>query len=219
MSPRLTAGALLLSLATSWDWTAAALAEGSPTTPTAPASPTAPTPAPVEGPEPAPAPLEEPEPEPAPLRVEKTAAERAAEAAERAEREQQVQARAAALRAYSGVAWTGVALTLGLLVTGVTFGVLAQDRSDSLSRLSTQNIDGFPPVYSASYHADWLRLQDEGPLFSRVALGTLISAGVLAAGSGVLFWARERRFGKDLTAAAPLNLRLTGPGLALAGRF
>lgn len=171
-------------------------------------------------PEPPPAPLEDPEPDPAPLRVEKTAAELAAEAAERAEKERQVQARAAALRAYSGVAWTGVALTLGLLVTGVTFGVLAQNRSDSLSRLSTQNIDGFPPVYDASYHADWLRLQDEGPQFNRVIIGTLISAGVLAAGTGVLFWARERRFGKDLSAAAPqLNLRVGGPGLALAGRF
>lgn len=216
MSARRTAEALLFSLALSWAGPSSAWADGSvpsPATPTAPASP-------ADEPEPPPAPLEEPEPDPAPLRVEKSAAELAAEAAERAEREKQVQARAAALRAYSGVGWTGVALTLGLVVTGLSFGVLAQNRSDALSRLSTQTVDGFPPIYDGSQHADWLRLQDEGPLFSRIAIGTLISAGALAVGTGVLFWARERRFGKDLTAAVPaLKLQVAGPGLALLGRF
>ncbi len=201
---------LALSLALSWAGPTSARADGVPAAAAQAADP----------PEPPPAPLEEPEPDPAPLVVEKTAAERAAEAAALAERERQVQARAAALRAYSGLGWTGAALTLGLVITGVSFGVLSQNRSDALSRLSTQSSDGFPPVYDASQHAEWLRLQDEGPLFSRVAIGTLISAGVLAVGTGVLFWARERRFGKDLTAAAPTwQLRSSGSGLALLGRF
>lgn len=216
MSARRTAELLLVSLALSLAGPSSAWADGSGTAPAAPASPASPT----DDPEPPPAPLEEPEPDPAPLRVEKSAAELAAEAAERAEKERQVQARAAALRAYSGVGWTGAALTLSLIVTGLSFGVLAQNRSDALSRMSTQTVDGFPPVYDSNQHADWLRLQDEGPLFSRITIGTLISAGALAIGTGVLFWARERRFGKDLTAAAPaLKLQVAGPGLAVLGRF
>jgi hypothetical protein len=203
---------LALSLALSWAGPTPARADGVPAA-------AAPAPA-AEPPEPPPAPLEEPEPDPAPLFVEKTAAERAAEAAALAERERQAQARATALRAYTGLGWTGAALTLSLVVTGVSFGVLAQSRSDALSRLSTQSSDGFPPIYDPSQHAEWLRLQDEGPQFSRGAIGTLISAGVLAVGTGVLFWARERRFGKDLTAAAPTwQLRPSGSGLALLGRF
>lgn len=228
MPTRRTTGVLLVSLALGWAvptpvWAGTALPVGTTQAADAAPAPAPPSPAPgpaPEEPEPPPAPLEEPEPDPAPLRVEKTAAELAAEAAERSERERQAQAQAAALRTYSGVGWTGVVLSLALVTTGITFGVLAQNRSDALSRMSTQNIDGFPPVYDASQHAEWLRLQDEGPLFSRAAIGTLLTAGVLAVGTGVLFWARERRFGKELTAQAPtLRLGLTGPGLALGGRF
>ena len=170
--------------------------------------------------EPPPAPLEEPEPEPAPLIVEKTEAERAAEARAQQAAEEEVRRRASSLRGFSAAAWTGVVLTVGLAVTGTTLGILAQQRSDAQSRLTTQIVDGLPPIYDAAQDREWNRLQDEGTRFNAATIGCLVSAGVLAAGTGLLFWGRERRFGKDLALSVPaLRFDSKNVALTVGGRF
>lgn len=177
-------------------------------------------PTPTDDVEPPPAPLEEPEPDPAPLQIEKTAAERAAEAEAERAAAAEVDRRARLLRTYTGLGYTGVAITVALAVAGTTLGVLAQQRSDAQSRLTTQIIDGMPPVYDAAQDSEWARLHDEGMRFNRATIGCLVSAGVMGVATGLLFWGRERRFGKDLALSIP-SLRADSRGVALSieGRF
>lgn len=222
MTRRLTAAGVVAALTLAWTGPVCAQAAAG----SAPASSVvdgeaAPgTSAPPPEIEPPPAPLEEPEPEPAPLIVEKTEAERAAEARAQQAAQEDARRRAISLRGFSAAAWTGVALTVGLAVTGTALGILAQQRSDAQSRLTTQIVDGLPPIYDAAQDREWNRLQDEGARFNAATIGCLVSAGVLAAGSGLLFWGRERRFGKDLALSVP-SLRFDSKNVALTigGRF
>lgn len=170
--------------------------------------------------EPPPAPLEEPEPEPAPLVVTKTATERAAEVRAQQAAEEAARRRASSLGEFTAAAWTGVVITVGLAVTGTTLGILAQQRSDAQSRLTTQIVDGLPPIYDAQQDLEWSRLQREGTRFNAASIGCLVSAGVLAVGTGLLFWGRERRFGKDLALSVPaLRFDSKNVALTIGGRF
>lgn len=187
--------------------------------PVAPVAPAAPV-APVADVEPPPAPLEEPEPEPAPLHIEPSASERAAEVAAQRAAADEAARRARLLRAYTAVGWVGVATTLTSILAGTTLGILAQQRSDAQSRLTTQLVDGLPPIYDAAQDAEWIRLHDEGRRFNGAAIGLLVFAGVEAIGTGVLFWERERLFGKDLALSLPtLRVGSREVALTIGGRF
>ena len=196
-----------------------------PSKPAAPAVPTdapEPPPAPLDEPEPPPAPLEEPEPAPAPLRKDQDASDAlTAEEAAALQAHQTAEARKArVLRTTAGFAWTGVALTLGLAVAGTSLGILAQQRSDAQSRLTTQIADGLPPIYDAAQHSEWMRLQDEGTTYNAAAIGCLLTAGVLAVGTGLLFWGYERQSKRDLARIFPMLRADTRSVLVgLGGRF
>ncbi len=203
-------------------------AQEAPVAPSQPAVPVVPTdapeppPAPLDEPEPPPAPLEEPEPAPAPLRDSKDATEAlTAEEAAALQAHKTAEARKARLlRTTAGFAWTGVALTLGLAVAGTSLGILAQKRSDAQSRLTTQIADGLPPIYDVAQHSEWMRLQDEGTTYNAATIGCLISAGVLAVGTGLLFWGYERRSKRDLALTFPtLRADTRSVLLGLGGRF
>ena len=220
MTRRLTAAWVVAALTLAWTGPICAqTATGSPPPASSTGGEASPgTPAPEI--EPPPAPLEEPEPDPAPLFVEKTAAERAAEARAQQAAEDEAKRRTSSLRGFSAAAWTGVAITVGLAISGTTLGILAQQRSDAQSRLTTQIVDGLPPIYDGAQDREWNRLQDEGTRFNAATIGCLVTAGVLAVGTGLLFWGRERRFGKDLALSVPaLRIDSKSVAVTLGGRF
>lgn len=129
------------------------------------------------------------------------------------------QALARRQRIFSGLGFASAALTAGLLVTGPTLGVLAQNRSDELSRLTVQSENGIAPMYDADQRSTYERLQQEGLLFRSATIGFFVAGGVAAIGTGLLFYGQSR------TESAQKKLSLfsvvTGntTGLALLGRF
>ena len=167
---------------------------------------------------------EEPEPPPAPLLVDPVpaAAPTDLSARPRTEVTGDAKPRAAAPpspRAYTAAAWSGVALTLALVVTGTTLGVLSQSRSDELSRHTGQTVDGLPPVYDAAQADRYVQLQSDGASFNRGTIVCLLLAGVSAIGTGVLFWDRQRLFGKDLVLAPAVSPTDRLATVSLTGRF
>jgi hypothetical protein len=177
-----------------------------------PASAAAPS-DPAEPPEPPPAPLQvEPEePPPAPLLPAPVVPAPAAPLAP--------VAAAPSPRPYTIAAWSGVALTLALVTAGTTLGILAQHRSDDLSRHTGQTVDGLPPIFDAAQQDEYTRLQTEGISFNRGTTVCLLLAGVSAVATGVLFWDRQRLFGKELVLAPALSPTNGSASLTLVGKF
>lgn len=143
----------------------------------------------IDSAEPAPAPLvdekslqQEEEPPPAPLLPDPAEIELAAQKRTLAKKHS----------AYGVVGYTAAALTFGWVVAGSTLGMLAQSRSDELSRLTLQSGTGLPPVYDDAQREVYERVQLEGQAFKRATIACFIVAGGAALGTGILFWRRSR---------------------------
>lgn len=133
--------------------------------------------------------------------------------------EAEKQALARRHRLFSGLGWTSAAITIGLVVSGTTLGVLAQKRSDDLSLLTVQKDNGIAPIYDADQRSTYEQLQLDGQRFSRATIGCFIAGGVAAIGTGLLFYGQNRtEAAQDKLSLIPV---LTGntTGLALIGRF
>jgi tetratricopeptide (TPR) repeat protein len=119
-------------------------------------------------------------------------------------------------------AWVGVAATVALLTAGAIFGLVAQSRSDEISRREVQvNPDGSPPKFDAATEQQFKDLASEGRAYDAAGIALLTGAGVVAVISGVLFYVDHR----NKAGAAPSALRITpsfgrsGGGLAAEVRF
>jgi hypothetical protein len=130
----------------------------------------------------------------------------------------------------SSVAWAGVAVTLASLTAGIVFGVLAQQRSDSVSLSTTQLQNGVAPVYDAAQASALTNLQNQGQSYNGAAITLLLVSGVAAVTSGVLFWDAAGLAPKeDRLALAPSFGPISAPSagtatavggiLSLSGRF
>lgn len=161
---------------------------------------------------------EPPEPPPAPLQtVEETAPPAAAPAPARprislAETPAE---RGARIRTAAG--WTGAAITGAFIVAGTALGVLAKQRSDDVSRSTTQLVDGRPPVYDAAQQAAFVGLQNDGQVYNRATIACFLVAGVTAVASGLLFWDAMNLRPKQV-ALLPSFAASSG-SLTLSGRF
>lgn len=193
------------------------------------AAPPAPAPSPPKAAAAASAPAapadEEPEPPPAPLQIEEPEKSQKTEppatrdeAAKEAARTERANERSA--RRVGAVGWTSLAVTVALVVTGTTVGVLAQRRSDDLGYSTTQLVDGLPPIYDDAQRDAFTTLQREGQAYNRAAITCFIFAGVGAVATGVIFWEAARLRPKNL-AALRLSPELSprGGALSLVGRF
>lgn len=156
--------------------------------------------------EPPPAPLQpEPEPEPAKPPSEPAAARGDGAAPARSPSPERGH------RRLTGVAYGGVAVTVALVTAGTVLGVLAQRRSDDLSRSTVQVIDGQPPVYGGAERDAFTALQSEGTAYNRATIACFVVAGVTAVASGLLFWDANRLRPPE----SRLALRTLRPELAL----
>jgi hypothetical protein len=185
---------------------------------------------PADLPEPPPAPLvipsraaELPEPPPAPLVNSTDPADQSepppAPLVIPGESERPIARPAPRGQASRNAAWAGVAVTLALVTTGTVFGVLAQQRSDSLSRSTTQMIDGLAPIYDASQHAAFMDLQNQGRTYNAVTIGCFFAGGATALVSAILFWNAGRLAARDKTLALVPALSISGGTVTLVGRF
>ncbi len=122
-------------------------------------------------------------------------------------------------QASRNTAWAGVAVTLALVTTGTVFGVLTQQRSDSLSRSTTQLIDGLAPVYDAAQHTAFTDLQNQGRTYNNVTIGCFFAGGTTALVSAILFWHAGRLAVRDKTLALVPSASTSGGTVTLVGRF
>lgn len=89
---------------------------------------------------------------------------------------------------YRTAAWVTVASTVALVGAGIIFGLVAQDRSDEVSRRMTAvGPDGQPPVFDAATQQQLKDLKSDGQSYDAVAISLLTAAGVTAITSIVLF--------------------------------
>lgn len=170
----------------------------------------------IDSAEPAPAPLvdekslpQEEEPPPAPLLPDPAEIELAA----------QKRALAKKHSAYGAVGYTAATLTFGWVVAGTTLGMLAQSRSDELSRLTLQSGTGLPPIYDEAQREAYERVQQEGQSFKRATIACFIVAGGAALGTGVLFWRRSHVESAQKKLALIPSLSSQHAALALVGRW
>jgi len=177
----------------------------------------------VDPPEPAPAPLREEEPppaevEPPPLEIEPAPSPLRGESPEERLAAQRA-ALSRKLRIYEGVGYGGVALTVGLVASGVTLGVLAQSRSDELSVQTVQRENGLPPLYDSTQRETYERLQSEGQSFRRATIACFVIAGATALGTGLLFWGGSRVESAQKKLAIVPALTGNQAALAVLGRW
>ncbi len=169
-----------------------------------------------DAPEPPPAPLldEEPpptevEPDPGPLRDDTA--------------QNNLLAQKAALgrqhRIYGATGSVGAAFTIGLVVSGITLGLLTQSRSDELSRLTVQSDSGVPPLYDAAQRDSYERLQLEGQTFQKATIACFTVAGITAIGTGLLFWKQSRIESAQKKLAILPAVSTNGAALAVIGRW
>ena len=170
----------------------------------------------IDSAEPAPAPLvdekslpQEEEPPPAALLPDPAEIELAAQKRTLAKKHS----------AYGAVGYTAAALTFGWVVAGSTLGMLAQSRSDELSRLTLQSGTGLPPVYDDAQREAYERVQQEGQSFKRATIACFIVAGGAALGTGLLFWRRSRVESAQKKLALIPSLSNQHASLALVGRW
>lgn len=89
---------------------------------------------------------------------------------------------------YRTAGWITVAATVALLGTGIVFGLVAQDRSDEVSRrLGAVEANGQPPVFDAATKQQMSELKHDGQTYNAVAIGLLSAAGLTAIASVILF--------------------------------
>lgn len=93
---------------------------------------------------------------------------------------------------YAGFGWSGAAITLALIGSGTTLGLLAQSRSDELGLLTVKKDDGVAKVFEGETRTEYERLKQEGTQFGRATIGCLVAAGVMAVGTGALFYGQTR---------------------------
>lgn len=172
---------------------------------------------PPEAPEPPPAPLR-PEPEPNQPLPAANAATVSPERPQPRRKLAETQAERTA-RFATAAAWSGVAVTLAFVTAGTALGVLAKQRSDDLSRSTTQLIDGRPPVYDAAQQANYLGLQSDGQTYNRAAIACLLVSGVTAVASGLLFWDAAVLHPDDKKLALVPSFSPGSGHLTLSGRF
>ena len=118
-------------------------------------------------------------------------------------------------------AWVGVAATVALLTAGAICGLVAQSRSDEISRREIAvNADGTPPKFDAATESQFSDLRSEGKAYDAAGIALLTGAGVVAVISGVLFYL-DHRNKVSAPSAASLTPRIgrSGGGLALEVRF
>jgi hypothetical protein len=170
----------------------------------------------IDSAEPAPAPLvdekslqQEEEPPPAALLPDPAEIELAAQKRTLAKKHS----------AYGAVGYTAAVLTFGWVVAGSTLGMLAQSRSDELSRLTLQSGTGLPPVYDDAQREAYERVQQEGQSFKRATIACFIVAGGATLGTGVLFWRRSRVESAQKKLALIPSLSSQHASLALVGRW
>lgn len=122
-------------------------------------------------------------------------------------------------RLFGGLGWTGAALTLGLVTSGIAIGVLAQQRSDDLSLLTVQRENGVAPVFDSGQRETYERLQQEGQSLRSATIGCIVAGGVAAVGTGLLFYGQSRAEAahKKLSLVPIVSGNTTG--LALLGSF
>lgn len=169
-----------------------------------------------DAPEPPPAPLldEEPpptevEPDPGPLREDTAQTNLLAQRAALARQH----------RIYGATGYVGAALTIGLVVSGVTLGLLTQSRSDELSRFTVQSDNGLPPLYDAAQRDSYERLQLEGHTFQKATIACFTVAGVTAIGTGLLFWKQSRVESAQKKLAILPTVSANHVALAVIGRW
>ncbi len=120
---------------------------------------------------------------------------------------------------FGGLGFTGVAITLGLVTSGITVGILAQQRSDDLGLLTVQKEGGVAPVYDAGQRETYERMMQEGKSLRAATIGCIVAGGVAAIGTGLLFYGQSRAESahKKLSFVPMVSGNTTG--LALVGNF
>lgn len=117
-------------------------------------------------------------------------------------------------------AWIGVAATVALLTAGAICGLVAQSRSDEISRREISvNADGSPPKYDAATEQQFKDLTSEGKAYDAAGIALLTGAGVVAVISGVLFYLDHRNKTQSGSALLTPTLLKNGGGLAAEVRF
>lgn len=122
-------------------------------------------------------------------------------------------------RALRGVAWGGVGLTLALVSVGMAFGVLAQQRADSLSQRTFQRMGRLPPIYDSEQQAEYTDLQNQGQTYNQAAVACFVSGGATALASAVLFWYAARNEMLDQQLALSASITPGGAIFAWTRRF
>lgn len=120
---------------------------------------------------------------------------------------------------YRAAGWTGFGLTLAMVTTGTVLGVLAQNRSDELGRITGIVEDGQPPIYDAARRLEFETLQNDGRSFNRGTIALFSLAGVTALATGLLFWEASKLAPRDERVAISGSLWPSGGGLTVSGSF
>ena len=104
-------------------------------------------------------------------------------------------------------------------MTGTTLGVLAQNRSDDLSRLTVQSENGIAPMYDADQRSTYERLQQEGLLFRSATIGFFRRRWRCRNRNWAsVLWTQPHRVRAEKLSLFPVVTGNT-TGLALLGRF
>ena len=143
------------------------------------------------------------------------AAERPPPAAPAAHTPEEQPKSSASLRA----AWSVAAITLALVGTGTVFGVLAQQRSDSLNDSTRDHSAGLPPIYDEDQRTNYTSLQSDGQTYEKAALACLFISGATAITSAALFWNASRKKAPEKSLALLPLIAPRGAALTLVGGF
>lgn len=122
-------------------------------------------------------------------------------------------------RALRGTAWGGVGITLALVGVGTAFGVLAQQRANSLTSLTVQRVGWLPPIYDSDQQSEYTDLQSQGQTYEKAAVACFVSSGATALASASLFWFATRNEMPDQQLALAASITPGGATFSWAGRF
>ncbi len=122
-------------------------------------------------------------------------------------------------RPYLIAGYSGAAITLALVATGTTLGLLAQNRADDLTRTAAQLSTPRPIVFDQYARQNYLDIQAQGRTFNQAAIACFVIGGVTAVLSGVLFWDAAARAPKSASLALLPAPTSEGVVLSTLGRF